>query len=55
MYQMSLAGGPDANDPRGGTGQMAIKDVAKRCTKCSLAGGPDAKRCKNGVINACMD
>jgi hypothetical protein len=29
---------------RGGTGRMAIKEAAKRCTKCGLAGGPDAKK-----------
>jgi len=27
----------------GGTGQMAIKEAAKRCTNYGLAGGPDAK------------
>jgi pantoate--beta-alanine ligase len=28
---------------RGGTGQMAIKEAAQRCTRYGLAGGPDAK------------
>jgi hypothetical protein len=38
--------GPTLKSPtrRGGTGRMAIKEAAKRCTKCGLAGGPDAKK-----------
>jgi len=27
---------------------MAIKEAAKRCTKCSLAGGPDANARRGG-------